>query len=283
MLCATIALTVGAGPALASGGPGGGGGGGGGGTDIRLITTGNCGDQMRLRVRNTGDTIELDITIPSADPSEVWSLAATQQDYGAGTGGRSGNPVTLSPGVLPPLAYNLAEGGFATAGTVANTDNLTHGISYTATRTSPTTVTCTNKGFWTNPSGTGSGPASQNPTGRPDSPPAFTGESEVDVGSNDALLLMDQEMLDSGLGIPANNRFTVKVDGVARSTTAVRIANDSPPDLAVLDLSFDGAAITSGQAVTVQYVRPITSGSASLRDLESLQTASFGPSTLTVV
>ena len=41
---------------------------------------------MRLRVRNAGDTIELDITIPSADPTEVWSFSATQQDFGAVTG-----------------------------------------------------------------------------------------------------------------------------------------------------------------------------------------------------
>ena len=86
---------------------------------------------MRLRVRNTGDTIELDITIPSADPTEVWSFSATQQDFGAVTGGRLGDPISLTPGVLPPLAFNPAEGGFATAGDVANTDNLTQGISYT--------------------------------------------------------------------------------------------------------------------------------------------------------
>ena len=238
---------------------------------------------MRLRVRNTGDTIELNITIPAADPAEVWNLTATLQDYGALTGGRLGSPINLVPNPLPPLAFSAVEGGFNTAGDVANTDNLTQGISYTATRSSPTPNTCTNEGFWTNPSGTSSGPAAQNPTGRPDSPPAFDGESEVDVGTNDALLLMDQEMLDNGLGIPANNRFTVKVDGIARIVTAVQIVNDSPPDLALLDLTFDGAAITSGQTVTVQYARPITSGSASLRDLESLPTASFGPVTVTVV
>ena len=71
VLCATTALTA-ASPALAAAVPGPGpGGGGGGGTDIRLTTTGNCGDQLRLRVRNTGDTIELNITIPAADPAEV--------------------------------------------------------------------------------------------------------------------------------------------------------------------------------------------------------------------
>ena len=154
---------------------------------------------MRLRVRNTGDVIELNITIPAADPAENWSLSATQQDYGAVTGGRVGDPVSLSPGVLPPLVFTPAEGGFNTTANISNTDNLTHGFSYTATRTSPTPNTCTNKAFWTNPSGTGTGPAAQNPSGRPDSPPAFAGESEVDVGTNDALLLMDQEMLDNVL------------------------------------------------------------------------------------
>ena len=35
---------------------------------------------------------------------------------------------------------------------------------------------------------TGTGPAGQNPSGRPDSAPAYAGESEADVGTNDALL-----------------------------------------------------------------------------------------------
>jgi Putative flagellar system-associated repeat len=278
-----MALT--ASPALADSGPGsgGGGGGGGGGTDIRLFTTGSCGDQMRLRVRNTGDVIETDITIPSIDATEDWTLSATEQDYGAVTGGRLGNPVTLSPGLFPPLLFDPVEGGFVTSADIPNTDNLTHEISYTATRTTPSPATCTNHGFWTNPFGSSFGPAAQNPTGRPDSPPAFNTLSEVDTGTNDAFLQFDQEMLDNGLGIPATNRFTLTVDGVARTVTAVQIINDSPPNLALLDLTFDGAAITSGQTVTVRYVRPITTGSASLRDLEANQTASFGPVTLTVV
>jgi hypothetical protein len=259
-----------------------------GGTDIRLFSTGTCGDQMRLRVRNTGGIIELDITIPSIDPTEVWNLSAYEQNYGAATGGRIGDPVTLTPTVLPPLAYNAAEGGFVSAGNLANTDNLTHGISYTATRTSPSPTTCTNlgsctnQGFWTNPSGSGFGPAPENPTGRPNRPPAFTGESEVDSGGNHALLQMDQQMLDSGPGIPATNRFILNVNGLARTVTAVHIFNDSPPNRALLDLTFDGAAIGTGQTITLQYIRPLTSGSASLRDLESVQTASFGPVTLTV-
>jgi hypothetical protein len=85
-------------------------------------------------------------------------------------------------------------------------------------------------------------------------------------------------MLDSGLGIPAANRFAVTVDGTARAVTAVAVVNDSLPDLAILDLTIDGAALTSGQSVTVRYTRPITSGSASLRDLENNQTPSLGRS-----
>jgi Putative flagellar system-associated repeat len=97
------------------------------------------------------------------------------------------------------------------------------------------------------------------------------------------LLQFDQEMLDSGLGIPATNRFSVTVDGVARAVTAVAIINDSPPDLAILDLTLDGAALTSGQSVTVRYTRPLQSGQGSLRDLENNQTPSFGPVTVPVL
>lgn len=277
-LCAAT-LAFGASPALADHGPGG----GGGGTDIRLETTGTCGDNMRLRVRNTGVVIELDITIPSIDPTEVWSLSASDQQYGADTGGRHGSPINLVPNPLPQPVYDAVEGGFVSSADIANTDNATTGISYTATRTAPSPITCTNQGFWTNPFGSSFGPASQNPTGRPDSPPLFNTLSEADAGSNDVLLQFDQEMLDNGLGIPATNRFAVTVDGVARAVTAVAVVNDSPPDLAILDLTLDGAALTSGQSVTVRYTRPITSGSASLRDLENNQTPSFGPVTVPVL
>ena len=238
---------------------------------------------MRLRVRNTGDTIELSITIPAADPAEVWSLTATQQDYGAVTGGRLGSPINLVPNPLPPLAFSAAEGGFNTAGNVANTDNLTHGISYTATRSSPTPNTCTNQGFWTNPAGASTGPAPQNPSGRPDAAPAFANESEADVGTNDALVLMDQEMLATGLGIPANNRFTVRVNGVARTSTAVQIFNDDPPNQAIIDVTFDGLPVASTDTVTFQYAKPLGNAGAQLQDLEALKTASFGPISLTVV
>jgi uncharacterized repeat protein (TIGR02059 family) len=281
-LCAAM-LMFGAGPALADSGPGGGGGGGGGGTDIRLETTGTCGDNMRLRVRNTGVDIEVEITIPSIDPTEDWTLSAVDQLYGADTGGRHGNPINLVPSPLPQLVFSAVDGGFSSAGDVPNTDNATSGISYTATRTTPSPRTCTNQAFWTNPFGSGTGPAGQNPTGRPDSPPLFNTLSEADAGTNDVLLQFDQEMLDNGLGIPATNRFAVTVDGTARTVTGVAVVNDSPPDLAILDLTIDGAALTSGQSVTVRYTRPITSGAATLRDLEGNQTPSFGPVTVPVL
>jgi hypothetical protein len=144
-----------------------------------------------------------------------------------------GDPISLSPGVLPPLAFTPAEGGFVTAGDVANTDNLTQEISYTATRSAPTPNTCTNKGFWTNPSGTSLGPAAQNPTGRPDGPPAFTGESEVDVGTN-VVRVNNEVMRVTGMlsGRPVHG----KVDSIAhltavRSSTTRRPTWPAGPDL----------------------------------------------------
>jgi hypothetical protein len=248
----------------------------------RLSSNGTCGDNMSLRVRNSGDPIGVTITIPSVDPTEQWSLTVTQQDYSASTGGRIGDPVDITNS-FQPLVYDSGAGGFVLdGGLVNNTEGLTHGISYTATRTSPSPMTCTNtNGFWTNPTGTDDGPVSGNPTTRPDTPPQYALQSEADVGTNDVLLLMDQEMLDNGLGIPATNRFTVKVNDVAQQVTAVQIFNDNTPNLAVLDLTL-ATPIPSGATVTTQYYKPLLSGQASDRDLEGLKTASFGPTNISV-
>jgi hypothetical protein len=249
----------------------------------RLTSNGTCGDLLDMRVQNVGDPIGVKVAIPSTDPTEVWSVTVIQQDYGASTGGRIGDPVDVT-GQFLPLVYDPKAQGFSLdGGFFTNSEGLTHGFSYTATRTSPSPLTCTNtNGFWTNPFGTDEGPVSGNPFTRPDAAPLFAGQSEADVGSNDVLLLMDQEMLDNGLGIPANNRFTVTVNGVAQTVTAVQIFNDSPPNQAVLDLTL-ASPIPSGAAVTARYTRALTSGSASLRDLEGLQTASFGPVNISVV
>ncbi|HEY1575324.1 MAG TPA: hypothetical protein VGG05_28620, partial [Pseudonocardiaceae bacterium] len=117
------------------GGCGGGGGGGGGGDIARLRPTGTCGDQLDMRLRQVGDPLDIGITIPSADPSEVWTITATEQNYGVTTGGRIGDPIDLiGSGLLPPLTFNTTEGGFSTEGNVPNTSGVTHGFSYVATR-----------------------------------------------------------------------------------------------------------------------------------------------------
>jgi hypothetical protein len=268
---ATVGIVAGAAPAMAAGKPG------------QLEVVGNCGDLLDMRVRIVGAPINLTVTVPSNDPSEVWNLTATQQEYNALTGGRLGSPVNLVPNPLPQMAFNAAEGGFTTTADIDNTDNLTHGFSYVATRTSPTPLTCQAQGFWTNPAGTGEGPAPQNPTARPDTAPAFANESEADVGTNDALILMDQEMLATGLGIPPANRFTVRVNGVARTSTAVQIFNDDPPNQAILDVTFSGLPIASTDTVTLQYAKPLGNAGAQLQDLEALKTPSFGPLSISVV
>jgi hypothetical protein len=268
LAAATVGTVAAATPALAAG---------------RISVTGSCGNLLDMRVRVVGQPITLTVTVPSNDPTEVWSLSATQQDYGALTGGRLGSPITLSPGVLPPMAFNPVEGGFTTTVDVDNADNLTHGFSYVATRTLPTPLTCSAQGFWTNPAGTDEGPAPQNPIARPDAAPLFANESEADAGTNDALVLMDQEMLATGLGIPAANRFTVRVNGVARTSTVVQIFNDDPPNQAIVDVTFSGVPIASTDTVTLQYSKPLGNAPAQLQDLEALKTASFGPVSLAVI
>ena len=287
-LLGTALSLISAGNAFASGGPGpGGGGGGGGGTGGggsgsgggRLQVTGPCGDLLDLRERVAG-TLIVTITIPSADSTEVWNLTAQEQEYSAVTGGRLGNPVDLVPNPLPPLAFSPVEGGFSTTMNFADTAGFTHGFSYTATRTSPTPLTCTSQGFWTHPANV-AGPTAQNPTAKPDTAPALTGATEADSGTNDVLLQFDQEMLATAQGIPANNRFSVLVDGVAHNVTGVQVSNDSPPADAIVDVTFDGAALTTGQTVAVTYRKQLTASLPQLQDLDGLQTASFGPISVT--
>lgn len=268
---ATVGTVVSAVPAFAANKPG----------QIEVI--GNCGDALDLRVQRPGAPIGYTVTVPSGDANEVWSLTSTEQSYDAVTGGRIGAPVNLVPTLLPNLAFSPAEGGFTTTANFDNGDALTHGFTYTATRTSPSPLTCTNTAYWTNPAGASEGPAAQNPTGRPDTAPAFANESEGDVGSNDALLLMDQEMLATGLGLPPASRFTVKVNGVARTATAVSITNDDPPAGAIIDVTFNGLPIAAGNTVTVQYSKPLGNTAAQLQDLEALKTASFGPVSISVL
>ncbi|HKN98394.1 MAG TPA: SwmB domain-containing protein [Pseudonocardiaceae bacterium] len=277
-----VVMAIGsAGAALASQGPGGGGGGGGGGLG-RLRATGSCGDILDLRLKTTGGPITVTVTVPSPDPSEVWNLTVTQQEYGATTGARLGNPVVVTPNPMPPLAYSLVEGGFSTTADFTNTTGRTHGWSYVATRTSPTPLTCTNQGFWTNPGGTSAGPVAENPVGRPDTAPVLTGATEADQGTNTVALQFDQEMLTAAQGIPAINRFAVTVNGTARDVTAVSLVDDVPPDQAVLSLTLAGAVLPLNGTVTVQYRQPLFSSDPALQDLEAHETLSFGPVSIPV-
>jgi hypothetical protein len=246
------------------------------GNPARLRLTGSCGEFLDFTERTAG-SLTIAITIPSPDPSEVWNLQASEQEYDAVTGGRIGNPVNLVPSPLPNLAFSTVEGGFTTTTNLTDTPGFTHGIIYTATRSSPTPLTCANEGFWTNPGNGVSPPTSQNPAGKPDTPPALTGNTEADAGGNDALLQFDQEMLTTAQGIPATSRFNVLVNGVARNVTGVSVVDDSPPAQAVVDVTFDGLPLTSGQTVSVQYRKPLTASLPQLQDLDSLETSSFGP------
>jgi hypothetical protein len=259
------------------GGCGGGGGGSGGGDIARLRLSGTCGDQLDMRLRTEGGPLKVAITIPSADPTEVWNITATDQTYGVVTGAGVGNPVDLmASGELPPPTFTTTEGGFSTEGDVPIPSGATYGFSYVATRTSPTPLTCTNTGYWTAPAGS-SGPTADNPSGKPDSAPALTGNTEADTGANDVALQFDQEMLTTAAGTPAISQFSVTVDGVARNVTGVTITDDSPPLHAITDLTFDGAPLTTGQTVAVSYRAPLSAGIPALQDLDNLTTTSFGP------
>src|ERR1700743_3881622 len=119
------------------------------GNPARLRLTGQCGEFLDQTERTAG-TLVVTITIPSADPSEVWNLTTSEQQYGPVTGGRLGAPISTTPNPLPQLAFLPAEGGFSTTANFDDQPGLTHGFISTATRTSPTPLTCSNEAFWTN-------------------------------------------------------------------------------------------------------------------------------------
>lgn len=158
---------------------------------------------------------------------------------------------------------------------------LTHGIIYTATRTSPTPLTCSNEGFWTNP-GTVSPPVSQNPAGRPDSAPALTGANEADRGTHVVSFQFDQEMQSTAQGVPVASRFGVTVNGTNRAVTAVSVVDDSPPNKAVVSLTLAGAVLPLNGTVTVQYRQPLLASDPQLQDLEGNVVASFAPFSVSV-
>jgi flagellar associated repeat protein len=246
------------------------------GNPARLRLTGQCGEFLDQTERTAG-TLVVTLTIPSADPSEVWNLTTSEQQYGAVTGSRLGAPVSVTPNPLPQLAFLPAEGGFSTTANFDDQPGLTHGFIYTATRTSPTPLTCSNEGFWTNPGNGVSPPAPQNPAGRPDSAPVLTGANEADRGTHVVAFQFDQEMLSTASGIPAANRFAVTVNGVNRAVSAVSVVDDNPPNKAVVSLTLAGAVLPLNGTVTVQYRQPLTASDPQLQDLEGNLVAGFAP------
>jgi Putative flagellar system-associated repeat len=239
-----------------------------------LETIDNCGGLFDLKERVAG-TLVIAVTEGSSDANEVWTLTAIQQEYGIVTGARTGAPINLVPNPLPALAFSPAEGGFSSTANITDTPGSTHGFSYTATRTSPTPLTCTGGAFWTDHGTTTPDPL--NPTGKPDSAPALTGATEADRGTHVVQLQFDQEMLAAAGGIPVTSRFSATVNGVNRNVTAVAVVNDNPPNKAVLSLTLAGAVLPANGTVTVQYRQPLSSSDPQLQDLDHLLVPSFAP------
>lgn len=262
----------GGGGAAGGGGGGNAAGGGGGGRASVLSAVDSCGGTLQFREQRLGSLI-VDLT-EVGDQGDVWTLQATQQEYNVTTGGRLGAPIDLVPTTMAPLAFSPADAGFTTTATIDDTPNLTHGISYVATRTSPSPETCVGEGFWTDHGSTTPDPL--NPTAKPDTAPALNGATEADSGGRHVLLQFDQELLDTAQGVPAISQLAVTVDGVARNVLRAAIVNDSPPGLAVIDITVGGPLLVSGQTVSAQYTAPDPTEPA-LQDLDGLLTADFGP------
>jgi hypothetical protein len=285
--CTSVAL-IAAGTASARGGAGGAGGGGGGGGGglgagggraAVLSVTDTCGGTLDLKERVAGSLV-VDITEVTSDPSEDWSLQATQQEYDATTGARVGAPIDLVPDVMAPLAFSALD-GFTSTATVADSAGVTHGFSYVATRNGASPLTCSAEGFWTDTDGTTT-PDPLNPTARPDTAPALTGTTTAHDGTNVASIEFDQEMLTTAQGIPAPSRFVVKVDGVQRAVAAVDVTDDNPPNKALVSLTLAGDPLTAGDIVTVQYRQSLLRSNLQLQDLDSLMVSNFGPVTIPV-
>ena len=271
--CAGMAL-IPATPAFARGG---GGGGGGGGTS-RLTVFDSCGGTLVMKESNPG-ALTVGIT-EFAGPNENWSLQAFEQDYDVRTGGRTRLPISMVPAPFRSFQYESRDNGFSTSATIVDTPAATHGFSYTATRTSPSPVTCFGEGFWTDHGGS-IVPDPLNPTAKPDTAPALTGMNVAQAGTSSVSVGFDQEMLATTPGLPTNDRFAVRVDGVSRDVIEVNVVNDSPPDKAAVSLALAGDPLSVDANVTVQYQQPSSTSVSTrvrqLQDLDGLATPTFGP------
>jgi hypothetical protein len=239
-----------------------------------LIVTGPCGDLLTFVERVAG-TLIIDIVVPSADAAETWHITANEQLLNPVTGGRIGAPVNLVPSPLPDLAFSPVEGGYDTTANFTDTPGFTYEFSYTATRTAPSTEVCSSIGFWTDPNGGVRGPVAQNPVGYPNAAPALTGNNESLHGSHVASLQFDQPLL--ATSVPANNRFTVTVNGVARAVTGVTIANDNPANKAVANLTLAGAVLGINANVQVTYHPPLNNTDPQFQDTTEVAPGAVAP------
>ena len=164
------------------------------------------------------------------------------------------------------MGFLPAEGGFSTTANFDNPDNLTQGFSYVATRTSPTPLTCTNQGFWTNPPGADGRPGGAEPDG-----PARrrTGVRQRERGRRRHQRRVDPDGPGNAghwAGYPGRQSIRgAWVNGVARTSTVVQIFNDDPPNQAVLDVTFSGVPIAAGDTVTFSTAKPVGNAGARRR------------------
>jgi hypothetical protein len=239
-----------------------------------LIVTGPCGDLLTFVERVAG-TLIIDIVVPSADSTETWHITANEQLLNPVTGGRVGASINLVPTPLPDLAFSPAEGGYDTTANFTDTPGFTYEFSYTATRTAPSTEVCQSIGFFTDPGNGVRGPSAQNPVSYPNTAPAPTGNNESLHGTHVASLQFDQPMLTTS--VPAANRFTVTVNGVARAVTGVTIANDNPANKSVANLTLAGAVLGINANVQVTYHPPLNNTDPQFQDVTEVAPGSVAP------
>jgi hypothetical protein len=102
----------------------------------------------------------------------------------------------------------------------------------------------------------------------------------IAIPSTDPTEVWKITVIQQDYGSVSGGRIGAPIDQTAAfpPLTFSAATNDDPPNQAVLDLTFSGLALVSGDTVTVQYSRPLIGNQASLQDLEGLKTANFGGS-----
>jgi len=95
--------------------------------------------------------------------------------------------------------------------------------------------------------------------------PPVLSTATVETAQPNRVVLTYNETL-NGSSVPAVGNFVATVNGVDRTTTSVTIAG------AVVNVNFDGAAVTAGQTVVIDYVVP---GANQIKDVAGNNAAAF--------